>query len=136
MPPRRSTTRRATPAPLASIRPPRAVSVTPRAKSDKSAQQALPISVDAARQPIRFRDLPESVSCGGCDERWMDLAAAHCRACHRTWPAVAGFDEHLPECPAEPTIAPRRPKRMPDGRKPGSDTKRSAGQADDEQNVA
>ncbi|OAA27096.1 hypothetical protein UG55_1010112 [Frankia sp. EI5c] len=73
--------------------------------------------VDSSRQPARLRVLPVVVSCGGCAERWSDLDAAHCRACHQLWPTTAGFDEHLVECPASPEIAPRKAKRIPDQRR-------------------
>lgn len=97
--------------------------------------------VDAARQPARFRDLPVVVSCGGCDGRWSDLDAAHCRACHQIWPTAVAFDDHLVDCPAAPEIAPRKAKRIPDQRRRAqegaeSPSESSARPAQDEWNVA
>lgn len=117
MPPRRSTGRRAIPAPLAPNTAPRAVSVTLPIRPGPSAQQTLPMPVESSRQPARLRDFPTAMSCGGCAEHWSDLEAAHCRACHQIWPSAVGFDDHLVECPAAPEIAPRRPKRIPDQRR-------------------
>ncbi|EFC80348.1 hypothetical protein CcI49_21025 [Frankia sp. CcI49] len=144
MPPRRSAGRRAIPTPLAPNTAPRAVSVTLPTRPGPSSQQALPLPVDSARQPVRLRDLPTVVSCGGCDQRWSELEAAHCRACHQLWPTVDGFDDHLVECPASPEIAPRKAKRIPDQRRnspeaaqePAERAQPSAGAARDEWNVA
>lgn len=141
MPPRRSTARRAIPAPLAPNTAPRAVSVTLAPRPGQSAQPALPMPVDAARQPARLRELPVAVSCGGCSAHWKDLDAAHCRACHQSWPTVEGFDDHLAGCPATPEIASRRAKRIPDQHHPSLDAAEALadlapGQPRDEWNVA
>ena len=130
---------------------PRAISVTPRQPSGrtskKAVQQALPISVESSRRLAREYELPTVVSCGGCENRWTDLDAAHCRACHQNWDAVRDFDDHLPECPAGPEIAPRRPKRLANaaGKDGSGKSGRSSGKggadkppqaAREEQNVA
>ncbi|MBL7493085.1 hypothetical protein I6A60_39640 [Frankia sp. AgB1.9] len=69
-------------------------------------QQALPVPLRGLGQPGRGRHVPVIASCGGCDQRWTDEAATHCRGCHGHWPDLAGFDEHLPACPAYVSFVP------------------------------
>ena len=71
-----------------------------------SVQQALPVPLRTLGQPGRGKYVPVTASCGGCDLRWTDEDAAHCRGCHGHWADVAGFDDHLPECPSYVPIAP------------------------------
>lgn len=34
------------------------------------------------------------IRCGGCDEHWKGLDAAHCSVCHRSFTSRTGFDRH------------------------------------------
>lgn len=69
-------------------------------------QQALPVQLRSLGQPGRNKHVPVTASCGGCDRRWTEENATHCRGCHGHWPDVVGFDEHLPGCPTYVPIAP------------------------------
>ena len=62
-------------------------------------QQALNVPLRTLGQPGRARHVPVTASCGGCDRRWTDEDATHCRGCHGHWADLAGFDEHLADCP-------------------------------------
>lgn len=69
-------------------------------------QQTLAVPLRGLGQPGRGKYVPVTASCGGCDKRWTEEDATHCRGCHRHWPDLAGFDEHLPTCPTYVPIAP------------------------------
>lgn len=36
--------------------------------------------------------------CRRCDAVWAGKVATHCPKCHRTWPDLAGFDQHRGTC--------------------------------------
>ncbi|MBX6390310.1 MAG: hypothetical protein IRZ08_15170 [Frankia sp.] len=66
----------------------------------------MPVPLRSSGQPGRAKHEPVVASCGGCDLRWTEEPAAHCRGCHGHFADVAGFDEHLATCPTYIPIAP------------------------------
>jgi hypothetical protein len=91
----------------ASRREPSVAAVTTgRSRRVSGQQQALPVPLRSLGQPGRNKHVPVTASCGGCDLRWTEENAAHCRGCHGHWPDVVGFDGHLAECPTYIPIAP------------------------------
>ncbi|MBL7496105.1 hypothetical protein I6A84_01305 [Frankia sp. CNm7] len=76
-------------------------------------QQTLPVPLRGLGQPGRgARHIPVTASCGGCDHRWTEEDATHCRGCHGHWPDLAGFDEHLAACPTYIPIEPPSRSRV------------------------
>ncbi len=57
-------------------------------------------------------------TCGGCDNTWTALTAAHCPTCHRTFSAIRHFDTHRSQdgprghCIDPDTIHNRRGERL------------------------
>jgi hypothetical protein len=69
-------------------------------------QQSLNVPLRTLGQPGRNKHVPVTASCGGCEHRWTDEDAAHCRGCHGHWADLAGFDDHLVDCPTYVPIEP------------------------------